>query len=237
MQLTQIGPSVLAARPPPPPSPLAICIAAGNASALDVQPAGRDVDGAVTRGGAVHRGDSGRSAREEVARERFTQVVLPYLPDAYSLARSLSGNRADAEDIVQEACLQAFRALANTVVSNGRAYLLTIVHHTAYRWLRKNKPTALVTVDNLEEIENLQPRGPSEQTPETALIVKSDELRLEEAIQALPPLFREPLILRDIEGLSYREIAEVTGTPIGTVMSRLARARNRLVEVLSKAAP
>jgi RNA polymerase sigma factor (sigma-70 family) len=162
---------------------------------------------------------------------RFRNVVLPHLGDAYTLARWITGNRADAEDIVQDACLRAFRAIRNFDGGSKRAWVLTIVRHTAYSWLRKNRPTTLVMVENLEAIAEAQatPGNPDSETPEAALIAKADAARLEAAIAALPTPFRETLVLRDVQGLDYREIAEVTGVPIGTVMSRLARGRGRLI--------
>jgi RNA polymerase sigma-70 factor (ECF subfamily) len=158
-------------------------------------------------------------------------VVLPLLGDAYTLARWISGNRADAEDIVQDACLRAFRAIRNFDGGSKRAWVLTIVRHTAYSWLRKNRPTALVMVENLEAVVEAQAASgnPDSETPEAALIAKADAARLEAAIAVLPTPFRETVVLRDVQGLDYREIAEVTGVPIGTVMSRLARGRGRLI--------
>jgi RNA polymerase sigma-70 factor, ECF subfamily len=161
-------------------------------------------------------------------------VVLPHLADAYALARWLTGDRADAEDVVQEACLRAFRGIGGFAGVNARAWLLTIVRHAAYTWLGKNRSSALVMVDDLEAVERQQasggtPSGQAPETPEAALIAKTDSARLEAAIAELPVPFRETLVLRDVQGLDYREIAEVTKVPIGTVMSRLARARRRLI--------
>jgi RNA polymerase sigma-70 factor, ECF subfamily len=180
----------------------------------------------------------GRGGNQE--HTRFKNVVMPYLADAFSLARWLTGDRADAEDVVQEACLQAFRGIAGFAGINPRAWLLTIVRRTAYTWLRENRSASLVMVDDLTVIEEEQMKkyvGPDEgalETPETALLAKADAVRLELAIAALPLPFREALVLRDVQELDYREIAEVTKVPIGTVMSRLARARRRLIASLSK---
>jgi RNA polymerase sigma factor (sigma-70 family) len=162
---------------------------------------------------------------------RFASVVLPHLADAYALARWLTGNRADADDVVQEACLRAFRGIGGFSGVNARAWVLTIVRHAAYTWLGKNRPAALVMTDDLEAAERKQAGGACDgpQTPEAALIAKTDAVRLESAIAELPVPFRETLVLRDVQGLDYREIAEVTKVPIGTVMSRLARARGRLI--------
>ncbi len=167
---------------------------------------------------------------------RFSSLVLPHLGDAYSLARWLTGNRADAEDVVQDACVRAFRALGSYAGGSARAWVLTIVRHSAYAWLRKNRPAALVAVDDLETVESTQarPSDPEAETPETALIAKADAARLTAAIADLPGPFRETLVLRDVQGLDYREIAEVTGVPIGTVMSRLARARRRLIATIQR---
>jgi RNA polymerase sigma-70 factor, ECF subfamily len=164
---------------------------------------------------------------------RFRAVVLPHLADAYALARWLTGNPTDAEDVVQEACVRAFRGISGFAGGNARAWLLTITRHAAFTWLSKNRSPALVVVDDLEEVERKElSRGlPIEgrETPEAALIAKADASRLEAAIAQLPVPFREALVLRDVQGLDYREIAQVTKVPIGTVMSRLARARRRLI--------
>ena len=164
---------------------------------------------------------------------RFARLVLPHLGDAYSLARWITGSRADAEDVVQEACLRAFRAIGGVADGSARPWLLTIVRNTAYTWLRKNRPSAILVVEDLEAVENAQavPGDPDSQTPETTLIAKTDAAALEDAIAAVPMPYRETMILRDVQGLSYREIAEVTGVPIGTVMSRLARGRGQLLRI------
>lgn len=170
---------------------------------------------------------------------RFQRVVLPYLADCYALARWLTGNRADAEDVVQDACLRALRAIGTFAGTNARAWTLTIVRNAAYSWLRKNRPAALVVVDDLEAIERAQtdPGNGGGETPEAALIAKTEAERLQRAISELPVPFREALVLRDVQGLGYRDIAEVTGVPIGTVMSRLARARSRLAATMELDAP
>jgi RNA polymerase sigma factor (sigma-70 family) len=165
---------------------------------------------------------------------RFKDVVMPHLADAYALARWLTGARADAEDVVQEACLRAFRSIGSYAGGNARAWVLTIVRHTAYSWLGKNRPATLVMVDDLEAVEKAHAADNNDPppTPEAELIAAADAARLESAIAALPPPFRETIVLRDIQGLDYREIAAVTGVPIGTVMSRLARGRRRLIDAI-----
>ena len=167
---------------------------------------------------------------------RFANVVLPHLGDAYALARWITGNRADAEDVVQDACLRAFRAIRSFADGSAKAWVLTIVRNTAYTWIGKNRPAALVAVEDLEAVETAQaiPGDPNAATPETALIAQTDAAQLEAAISGLPIPFRETLILRDVQGLDYREIAAVTGVPIGTVMSRLARGRSRLIATIGR---
>jgi RNA polymerase sigma factor (sigma-70 family) len=162
--------------------------------------------------------------------EHFAAVVMPHLDDAYALARWLSGNSTDAEDIVQEAGLRALRGLDRYAGGNARAWLLAITRNTTFTWLARNRPKMLVISD---DIENLPPADDAT-TPEEALIAKADGAAIELAIGTLPASFRETLVLRDINGLSYRDIAEITGVPLGTVMSRLARARGLLMAALGR---
>ena len=181
---------------------------------------------------ALQDTDTKSSASEDYA--RFTSVVLPHLDAAYNLAHWLTGNRTDAEDVVQDASLRAFRAIRNFAGGSARAWVLSIVRNTANSWLRKNRPTAVVVVEDIEAVEAAYTKAadPDGETPEAALIAKTDAECLRAAIAALPTPFRETLVLRDIEGLDYREIAEATEVPIGTVMSRLARARGRLIATI-----
>jgi len=166
----------------------------------------------------------------------FASVVMPHIDAAYRLARWLTGSRTDAEDVVQDASLRAFRAIRGFAGNNARAWVLSIVRNTAYAWLRKNRAGVIVTVEDLEAVEAAQPNlgQPDAATPEAVLIAKTDTERLRAAIAALPMPFREMLVLRDIEGLNYREIAAVSEVPIGTVMSRLARARCRLIATIGR---
>src|ERR1700751_2979706 len=168
-------------------------------------------------------------AEIETVRARFTRVVLPHLDDARSLARHITGNGTDADDVVQDACLQALRAIVGFADGNSRAWLLTIVRHSAYRWMRKNRPQALVLVDDLDAAACTRApiAGMSEKTPEAALIAKLDAERLDAAIAAIPAPFRETVVLREIDGLGYRAVAQRTEVPIGTVMSGLAPGRRR----------
>jgi RNA polymerase sigma factor (sigma-70 family) len=161
---------------------------------------------------------------------RFSKLVLPHLADAYALARRITSSHSDAEDVLQEACLRAFRAVGDVVDNSARSWLMTIVRNTAFTWIRKNRPSAVFAVDDLEEVEVAQ-ADPGEPSSETMVIAKSD---METCIAALPDPFRQVVILRDLHGLSYREIAERTKVPIGTVMSRLARARSRFLTIVAK---
>lgn len=175
-------------------------------------------------------------ADTETVRARFGRVVLPHLDDARALARHITGNVTDADDVVQDACLQALRAIFSFSGGNARAWLLTIVRHSAYRWMRKNRPNAWVLVENLDDAACAQAiGGMSAKTPEAALIAKHDAARLDAAIASIPAPFRETMVLREIDGLDYRAIARLTQVPIGTVMSRLARARRRLVAAVASA--
>jgi RNA polymerase sigma factor (sigma-70 family) len=180
------------------------------------------------------RQDSRGNERASEDAARFNSVVMPHLDAAYNLAQWLTGNRTDAEDVVQEASLRAFHAIRGYAGGSARAWVLCIVRNAAYSWLRKNRPATVVTVEDLEAVEVAQakPDDPDAQTPEAALIAKTDAEQLRTAIAALPALFRETIVLRDIEGLDYREIAEATDVPIGTVMSRLARGRRRLIAMI-----
>jgi RNA polymerase sigma-70 factor (ECF subfamily) len=174
--------------------------------------------------------------RIDDGQDRFARLVLPHLKDAYALARSITGSQADAEDVVQDACLRAFRAIWSGADINPRGWVLTIVRNTAYTWLRKNRQSAVTAVEDLDAVESAQATTWSSEveTPETALIAKANAAQLQAAVAELPAPFRDALVLRDIQGLSYREIAEKTGVPIGTVMSRLARGRSRVIQVIGK---
>ena len=169
----------------------------------------------------------------ETDESRFRRIVLPHFDEAYALARWITGSATDAHDVVQEASIRALRGIGTFANGDARAWLRRIVRNTAYDWLRKNRPPTLVFVDRLEDVEGAQPTDPDATTPETALIKHEDDRQLEAAISTLPALFRETLLLRDVQGLAYRDIASLTCVSIGTVMSRLFRARRRLVGLLN----
>jgi RNA polymerase sigma factor (sigma-70 family) len=165
----------------------------------------------------------------DTTRRLFAEHVLPYLDDALSLARWLTGSATDAEDVAQDACLRALRALERGPADNSRAWLLAITRNTAFTWLARNRPKSLVLAAEPEA--DAAETDPS-QAPDAALIAAADAASLEAALADLPVLFRETLVMREIDGLTYKDIAEVTGVPIGTVMSRLARARRLLLAAL-----
>ena len=160
---------------------------------------------------------------------RFSKLVLPHLADAYALAYRITGSHADADDALQEACMRAFRAVGDVADNSARPWMMTIMRNTAYTWIRKNRPTIVFGVEDLEGVEIAQAE-PSEPDSEKTVIAKSD---METIIANLPDPFREMVVLRDIHGLSYREISERTKVPIGTVMSRLARARSRFAAIVA----
>jgi len=162
-------------------------------------------------------------------RARFEQLVLPHLDAAFNLARWILRGRNDAEDVAQEAMLRAFRFFRGFHGGDVRAWLLQIVRNSCYTWLEKNRPMELTT----EFDEELYPQPGV--TPESLAIAGDNRERLTRALEALPPRFREVLVLRELEGCSYKEIAAITSMPIGTVMSALARARHRLERALAPA--
>jgi RNA polymerase sigma-70 factor (ECF subfamily) len=180
------------------------------------------------------------NVEEQSDQARFAEVFLPHLVDAFRLARWLAGARTDAEDIVQEAAMRAFKAIRGFSGGNARAWVLTIVRNTSYSWLAKNRPKDVVLSDDLDQDhrEQIEQVGTQEmQTPETALIAKLEAQQVRKAMAAWPAPFREILVLREIHDLDYRTIAEVAALPIGTVMSRLARARRLLSATIATGIP
>ena len=170
--------------------------------------------------------------REEQAKEEimsFEQAMLPHLDAAHNLARWLLRNEQDAQDVVQEAYLRAFRSFSGFHGTNGRAWLLTIVRNTSYTLLKKNHAVDLTT--NFDE--EIHATGHDSVSPATILEHSEDAQLIKEAMDELPAEFREVLVLRHQEGLSYKEIADIAQIPPGTVMSRLARARAKLKEYLA----
>lgn len=160
-------------------------------------------------------------------RERFEATVLPHLDAGFNLARWLLRNPADAQDVTQDAVLRAYRFFSGYRAGNARAWFLQIVRNCCYTWLQKQSP-----VEDLSELtESALPV--ERQTPESMALANADRVRVSAALQELSAPFREILVLRELEGCSYKEIAAITGRPIGTVMSALARARQQLRNALS----
>lgn len=161
---------------------------------------------------------------------RFEQLVLPHVDAAINLARWLLRNPDDAEDVAQEAVLRAYRFFGGFRGGDARAWLLQIVRNSCYTWLEKRTPVELVTEFN-EEL-----HGGTSISPETVALQASDRTKLRNALESLPVRAREVIVLRELEGCSYKEISEVTGIPMGTVMSTLSRARERLAQILGGSA-
>lgn len=176
-------------------------------------------------------GGDGRKARvqEKDALKNFERLMLPHLGAAHNLARWLTRNDADAEDVVQEAYLRAFKFFQTFRGSDSRRWLLAVVRNTCYTWLRQNRAGELLQPCDGEEFEGIEGRADD---PEESLVQSDERESLRRAIEELPTEFREVIVLRELEGMSYREIASVASVPVGTVMSRLARARRRLRQTL-----
>ena len=156
--------------------------------------------------------------------DRFEKLVLPHLDAAYNLARWLTRDAHDAEDVLQDACVRALKYVASLERNNARAWFLTIVRNAFYDWLRRNRPAEIVHDDDALDAAVDEAAADPERTA-----MRIAELRsLSDAVAALPLQYREVLILREFEELSYKEIARVADIPVGTVMSRLARARGLL---------
>jgi RNA polymerase sigma-70 factor (ECF subfamily) len=164
----------------------------------------------------------------ETRLELFEKTIIPHLNAAYNLARWLTG-QADAEDLVQEAYLRAFRFFDGFKGGDGRAWLLAVVRNTCLTWLGRKAGSRLSVVEFDEQV---HATTREEENAETTLLRKSKIGRLRNCVEALAPEYREVVVMRELDELSYREIAEVTGVPIGTVMSRLSRARLRLLDCM-----
>jgi|SRR5689334_2517563 RNA polymerase sigma-70 factor, ECF subfamily len=170
----------------------------------------------------------------------FERLALPHMDAAFNLAFWIARNHADAEDIVQESYLRAFRAFDGFAGPDLKPWLLAIVRNAAFRWLNNRRRSGnVISID--EAFAGQAGEGPAEvqiasdePTPEAQLLGKIDRDLVRTALDELPPIFREVLVLREIESLAYREIAEVTGAPVGTVMSRLARGRRELRKTLTR---
>jgi RNA polymerase sigma-70 factor (ECF subfamily) len=164
----------------------------------------------------------------EAPAARFERVVMPHLDAAFSLARWLAGNAHDAEDIAQESYLRAYRAFHTVHGGNVRPWLLSIIRNTCYTWLKRNRARAPKAISD-DELDDL---ATGAFDPQAELLRLDDEETVTRTMDQLPPEYREVIVLRELQELSYRQIAEIVQIPIGTVMSRLARARNQLERLM-----
>ncbi|MDQ6633243.1 MAG: sigma-70 family RNA polymerase sigma factor [Gemmatimonadota bacterium] len=165
-------------------------------------------------------------------RERFEALILPHLDDAYTLARYLLRNEHDAQDVVQDAALRAFRYFDRYRDGDPRAWFLAIVRNCCFTWRRRHRSDRL-TISFDDEV---APALEGSTATDALAIAQSDRAALERAVGSLPIEFREVVVLREVQGMSYSQIAAVIGVPIGTVMSRLSRARMRLAAALGAGA-
>src|SRR4051794_2836205 len=167
---------------------------------------------------------------------RFEQLVLPHLDAAYNLARWLTRNDHDAEDVVQEAFMRAMRYFDGMKGTEARPWLLAIVRNTGYSWLHKNRPGDVVSLDDVgdfaTDVESAGHASGTESNPEVILLQSANRKLVNQALEELAVGYREVIVMREIEDLSYKEIAAIAGIPIGTVMSRLARGRELLRRVV-----
>ena len=161
-------------------------------------------------------------------REQFAQALLPHLDAAYNLARWLTRDDHDAEDLVQSAYLRALKSFGGFHGVNSRAWLLTIVRNASYTWLQKTRARGSAVAFD----EGIHSAGSDAIDPQRSLLSEDERRSVRRAVEELPPELREVVVLRELEGLSYKEIATIADIPLGTVMSRLSRARERLRESL-----
>ena len=177
----------------------------------------------------IAAGSKGEPVAPDDRLASFERLLLPHLNAAYNLARWLTRDDQNAEDIVQDAYLRALKAFDGFRDGDARSWLLRIVRNTFYTSLERNRTNEWTTTFD-EEIHTTPNQASN---PEALLVQSVDDELLKNALQDLPPQFREVMVMRELEGLSYREIATISGVPVGTVMSRLARARRRLQEALA----
>jgi RNA polymerase sigma-70 factor (ECF subfamily) len=169
-------------------------------------------------------------------RRRFELLALPHLDAAYNLARWLTRDDHDAQDVVQEATLRALRYFGAFRGDSARAWLLQIVRNTCFSWLKENRPGELQSLDEAGAAA-AEASAPAADEPHVAALRRADREQVNRALAALPVAFREVLVLRELEELSYKEIADITDAPVGTVMSRLARARALMRQALAPEPP
>jgi len=191
-------------------------------------------------GGRTDRAQIRQAVDQDRRAELFRQIVVPHLADGLGLAHWLVGNANDAEDVVQDACMRALKALDGYHGGSARAWLLTIVRNAAFSWLARQRSSALVMVGDLADIDDVArdaPAGGADPQPsvEADLIRQAERKTVAKAISDLSLPMREVVVLRDVNGFSYKDIAEMLNLPIGTVMSRLSRGRQQLAVLIRRA--
>jgi RNA polymerase sigma-70 factor (ECF subfamily) len=172
---------------------------------------------------------------DEESWQRFERLALPHLDAAYNLALWLTKNGDDAQDVVQDAMIRAMRYIDGLRLDSARPWLLQIVRHTCYSWLKENRPAEKVLLDDPDDAWRDLP-APTSGEPPAIAIRKAERRQIDDAIAALPVGYREVFVLRELEDLSYNDIARIAEIPVGTVMSRLARARGLMRVALAPAA-
>ena len=166
---------------------------------------------------------------------RFELLAMPHVDAAYNLARWLTHNDHDAQDVVQETLMRALRYMGGFRGDNARAWLLQIVRHSCFTWLKENRPAERMFLDDTDDTMH-EIAAPTADEPQAVAMRKADRLQINQAIADLPFVYREVLVLRELEDFSYKDIARIADIPVGTVMSRLARARGLLREALMPSA-
>ena len=172
---------------------------------------------------------------DDETRRRFESLAMPHLNAAYNLARWLTRNDHDAQDVVQEALERALRYMGTFRGDNARAWLLQTVRNTCFTWMKENRPSDRMFLDEGDEA-GRELAAPVADEPPSMAMRKADRLQINQAIADLPVAYREVLVLRELEELSYNDIASIADIPVGTVMSRLARARGLMREALAPTA-
>jgi RNA polymerase sigma-70 factor (ECF subfamily) len=173
---------------------------------------------------------------DEVELRRFESLALPHLPAAYNLARWLTRNDEDAQDVVQEAMLKAMRYFKSFRGENVRPWLLQIVRNACFSWLKENRHDEAASMADGHD-DSLDLVAPASGEPHAVALRNADRAQINAALATLPVVYREVLVLRELEDMSYKEIAHIADVPIGTVMSRLARARGLMRQALAPPAP
>jgi RNA polymerase sigma-70 factor (ECF subfamily) len=212
-----------------PPCPLFPASAAR--AGIDPEPDARDWNKPATRP-VLEPGDP---MEDDEDRRRFVQLALPHAGAAYNLARWLTRNEQDAQDVAQEAMVRALRYIGTFHGDNARPWLLQIVRHACFSWLRENRPAERTFLDD-DDDSLLDVAAPASDEPPALAVRKAERREINEAIAALPAAYREVLILRELEDLSYADIARIAEIPVGTVMSRLSRARGLMRTALAPSA-